>query len=475
MERQAAAASHSDWLILLAQGAVPHRHMLAWIAAADKTCDASAYFFDEDSISNQADVPHHLQPILRQTLDRNTLFEANVYGETLAVRHHEFHAIFQTSIVETASYCRSLMLLEESAKATVGHIPLPLVSRHAPQETPAVDHHRAVMAHAKSQGLDLREAHALPSGRLTVNPAPKDNQTRIAVIIGTRDGAADVAALISSLRKTADRPDALEIVVIDNGSARPKDLDMLASIARDGARVLRMDEAFNWSRLNMNAAITTDAPYLLFLNDDMHMISKRWDQYLRSFLERADIGAIGARLLYYDDTIQHGGMLFGWQGSVIHDGLYEASTAPGPCDRWQLTRRTGAVTGAFLATRRDLFFAMGGFDAADLPVAYSDIDYALKLRTKGLQIVWTPDITLYHHESKTRRLDHTDTVRAARNASERQVMMQRWGTAMVTDPSLNPTWHMASLPFRLLSAPSIAQILQYIALTSRSDPWRPEA
>jgi hypothetical protein len=94
-----------------------------------------------------------------------------------------------------------------------------------------------------------------------------------------------------------------------------------------------------------------------------------------------------------------------------------------------------------------VFLAHRGFDELNLAVAYSDVDYALKLRASGLKILWTPEITLYHHESKTRGLDHQDPEKRARDAAERAVMEARWGAAMSADPSVNPVWHMATLPF----------------------------
>ena len=191
-------------------------------------------------------------------------------------------------------------------------------------------------------------------------------------------------------------------------------------------------------------------------------------------LDRPEIGAVGARLLYPDETVQHAGVLFGWRGSTIHDGLYESRWEPGPASRWQVTRSVGAVTGAFLATRRELFLAHGGFDEVGLPVSYSDIDYALKLRTSGLKILWTPEITLYHHEGKTRGLDHLDPEKRARNAAERSVIEQRWGAAMTADPSVNPVWHMATLPFRLLSAPSQARLWAHIDRCAARNPWLPK-
>lgn len=129
------------------------------------------------------------------------------------------------------------------------------------------------------------------------------------------------------------------------------------------------------------------------------MLSEGWDENLRGLLGRREIGAVGARLLYPDRTLQHAGVLFGWPGLTIHDGLYEKSVEPGPAKRWHVTRAVSAVTGAFLATRRDVFLAHGAFDEIELPIAFSDIDYALKVRRSGLKfsgrrklhsIIWNP-------------------------------------------------------------------------------------
>jgi GT2 family glycosyltransferase len=207
----------------------------------------------------------------------------------------------------------------------------------------------------------------------------------------------------------------------------------------------------------------------------MAMLSPGWDRHLRGLLDRPEIGAVGARLVYPDDTIQHAGILLGWEGIDAHDGRYEVLTDPGPGQRWHVSRAVSAVTGAFLALRREAFAAVGGFDEAALPVAYSDIDLCLKLRARGLQILWTPRITLRHFESKSRRLDHLDPESAARYAAERRHIVERWGSAMQSDPSLNPLWHQATLPFRLLSMPSEARLWRHIRLCASPNPWLPDS
>jgi hypothetical protein len=120
-----------------------------------------------------------------------------------------------------------------------------------------------------------------------------------------------------------------------------------------------------------------------------------------------------------------------------------------------------------------VFLAHQGFDEVGLPVACSDIDYALKLRASGLKILWTPEITLYHHESKTRGLDRLDPEKRARSAAERAVLETRWGTLLEADPSLNPLWHNATLPFRLVSAPSKTRLWAHVERCAGANPWSP--
>ncbi|MBV8492113.1 MAG: glycosyltransferase, partial [Alphaproteobacteria bacterium] len=228
-------------------------------------------------------------------------------------------------------------------------------------------------------------------------------------------------------------------------------------------------------RLNNRGVEVSDQSLVVFANDDMLMLSDGWDRRLRGLLSRPEVGAVGARLLYPDDTVQHAGILFDWQGSTIHDGLYEPKTHTGPCGRWHLNRAVSAVTGAFLAIRRDTFAAVGGFDEMGLPIAYSDFDLCLKLRARGLKVLWTPQITLRHFESKSRGLDHLDPEKHARHRAERAQLRARWGAVLDREPSVNPLWHQATLPFRLLAMPSEARLWRHIRLCAASNPWLPDA
>ena len=482
-ERRVALACESSWLLFLTEGALLHPRALAWFCAAGERSAASAFIADQDGATRTDGRARYSAPQFRQVVDYDTLLEMNPFGDTVAVRRRAYSAIADRIAAQSIAAARSSLLLNLAYVGQVAHIPCALVScdgEHvADPQSAGEAHGDAVRTHLAAIGAEERVTVGPPSavnGRLTIRWWPNRPDMPITVLIPTRDNGVDVQHFIESLRTTAVVPEALRLLIIDNGSRQAETCRILEELsARRTARVLTLDEPFNWSHLNNRAVDEIDTPLIVFANDDMVLLSDAWDAVLRGLLDRPEIGAVGARLLYPDETIQHAGILFGWRGGTIHDGLYESRWEPGPAARWQVTRTVGAVTGAFLATRRELFLAHGGFDEADLPVSFSDIDYALKLRASGFKVVWTPEITAYHHELKSRGLDHLDPEKSTRAAAELTVMRERWGAAMAVDPSVNPVWHMATLPFRLLAAPSLSRLWAHIDRCAAADPWLPEA
>jgi len=479
-ERRIALSLEADWLAFLAEGALLHPRALEWFAAVVTRGAASAYVTDAEAIASDGEMTRRSAPLLRQVVDFDTLLEANPFGETVAVEHAAYRAIADNLVTASIASARASLLLHLAEYSRVGHIPLPLVASDAASAaaTSPAAHEAAVRAYIAAAGGRhpvLAQAPANPGAPLRIRWQPRDPAANLLVIIPTRDNGIDLSRFTESLRRHAERPEALRLLIVDNGSRDPTTLRILAALSEQPwAQVLRIDEPFNWARLNNRAAAATDAPLLVFANDDMTMLSDDWDAVLRGLLDRPEIGAVAARLLYPDDTIQSGGILFGWPGAPIHDGLYASRDEPGPARRFQVTRATAAADGAFLATRRSVFLQYGPFDEFGLPVNYSDIDYGLKLRSAGLKVLWTPSITAYHHEGKSRGLDHLDPEKHARQRAEQAVLRARWGRVLDTDPSLNPLWHQATLPYRLLSMPSEARLWRHIRLCASANPWLPD-
>ena len=481
-ERRVALSLAADWLVFLAPGALLHPLAIEWFAAVATRASAKAYVSDEEAVSHEDGVNRRSAPVLRQVVDYDTLLETNPFGETVAVERATYAALAGSLAIGSIAAARSSLLLELADRTEIGHVPLPLVAREpgaVPRELTAEAHQGAVQAHLALAGARRRlvvDTRAGPATSLTLRWQPRDPMAALQVIVQTRDNGADLRDCIDSLRRRAETPEALRILVVDNGSGDPATVRQLEALASEPwASVLAIGEAFNWARFNNRAVAAGDAPLLVFANDDMIMLSEGWDRRLRGLLDRPEIGAVGARLVYPDDSVQHAGILLGWTGLDVHDGRYEPLTRPGPCRRWHVTRAVSAVTGAFLAVRREVFSAAGGFDEIAFPVAYSDIDLALKLRSRGLKVLWTPHITLRHFESKTRGLDHLDPEKQARQAAERAALRARWGPLLDQDPSLNPIWHQATLPFRLLAAPSQDRLWHHIRLCAAPNPWLPDS
>jgi GT2 family glycosyltransferase len=369
-EQRIARQEDCDAVLLLPAGAELHQETAAWIRHAFELYDAPAWITDEETLLQLEAKPARLLPVLRRLVDRETLRECNPYGEGIAIRRSKLIATSTGPHSDLATARHSLLLSLTSA-ASVGHIPLPLIQKRLQAE--------------------VKSSHSI---RRSAIPAT-ERRERIHVIIPTRDNLSDVENLINSMKNTATRPEDISCHIVNNGTTKPADLERLAEITRAPNNYrLDVDEPFNWSRLNNLAAATLQSGILVFANDDMVMKSPDWDGEISRLFLRPDVGIVGGKLLYPDETIQHAGVLFGWKGSTIHEGIYESGDAEGPARRWMTTRAVSAIDGAFLATPSALFHEVGGFDELYLPVCHSDVDYALRLRSRGLRVLWTPHVVL---------------------------------------------------------------------------------
>ena len=259
---------------------------------------------------------------------------------------------------------------------------------------------------------------------------------KISIIIPTRDQLDLLSRCIDSLQKTSYEN--YEVIIVDNDSEAEETRQYLA---KTHLRVVRFRGPFNFSAMNNYAVEQTDSPWLLFLNNDVEVIEPDWLSAMAEHVQRPQVGAVGARLLYADDTIQHAGVVLGVGGMADHAFRGFPADNPGVARQLQITRNYSAVTGACLLTRRDLFRQVGGFDEEHLPVSFSDVDLCLKLRRAGYLIVYTPFAKLYHHEFATRQ--------RAYEPMESEVIRQRWSDVLQRDPYYNPNLSRKNADFSL--------------------------
>jgi O-antigen biosynthesis protein len=221
---------------------------------------------------------------------------------------------------------------------------------------------------------------------------------------------------------------------------------------------LRYDRPFNFSAINNFAAAEARGGIVGLLNNDLEFVEPGWLAEMVSHAVRPEVGAVGARLLYPDRTVQHAGVVLGIGGLAdhVHKNLPEG--APGYCGRAGLTQDFSAVTAACLLVRRKTYFDVGGFDEA-YAVAFNDVDFCLRLRQRGLQNVWTPFATVIHHESKTRGREDT-LAKLWRFRGEKLRLAARWSELIAADPAYNPNLTVQARNFSLAWPPRVTR------------PWR---
>ena len=315
----------------------------------------------------------------------------------------------------------------------------PLRIRHVP----AVLIHRAAPPPPDPVALPLASPASLPF---------------VTVIMPTRDRADLLATSAWGLLRDTDYI-ALELIVVDNGSTDPAALALLAEIAADPrAKVLPFPGAFNFAAMNNAAAREAKGQVLLLLNNDVELIDPNWLRAMVAHAIRPDVGAVGARLLYRDGSLQHGGMALGPAGRATHLLRGAPRDAPGYLGQLAATRDLSAVTAACLAIRANVWAQVGGMNER-LPVAWNDVDLCQRVRAASLRVIWTPHAVLLHLEGETRGEDAADPARQARFLADQAHYREIWGDAADVDPFLNP--NLMATDHQLVLAPP-----------RRSRPWQ---
>lgn len=291
---------------------------------------------------------------------------------------------------------------------------------------------------------------------LRVRRAAPEARPLVSLIVPTRDRADLVARCAEGvLAETAYGP--IELLIVDNGSVEPATLALFQFLKADPrVRILDAPGPFNFAALNNLAAAQARGQVLVLLNNDISMIRPDWLDEMVVQAVRPNVGAVGAKLYYPDDTLQHAGVVLGVGDAAerVAGHLYAGAGAnhPGYQGHLALARNVSAVTAACLAIRKAVYDQVGGMDAEHLAVAFNDVDLCLKVREAGYDIVWTPHAELYHHESASRGSDLAPEA-AARFQREVRVMRDRWGAVLDADPFYGPVFDRRYTNYRLGEPP----------------------
>jgi len=386
-------------------------------------------------------------------LSRNYVSHLGVYRRALVLAAGGFRVGFE------GSQDYDLILRVTELTDRIAHIPRVLYHWRVHQDSTASVRDQKTYAQgaavrALEEALARRgepgrvEAATFMAGIYTVRYALR-RPSRVSIVIPTRDHGEDVERCLSSLFERTTYPD-LEVLLIDNGSREAASLRTLAAWAErepERLKVVPYDVPFNFSSITNFGVAGSSGEFVLLLNNDTEVISNDWIEAMVEQAQRPAIGAVGAKLLYPDGTVQHAGVVVGLGGVAGHSHKYFPGEAPGYFGVLQTVNNFSAVTAACLMVRRAVFDEVGGFDEG-LAIAFNDVDFCLRVKAAGYRNVYLPHVALYHYESKSRGHENTPA-KKARFLREKRVMMERWRTAERPDPYYNPNLTLDTEDFAL--------------------------
>ncbi|MDO5424440.1 MAG: glycosyltransferase family 2 protein [Eubacteriales bacterium] len=271
----------------------------------------------------------------------------------------------------------------------------------------------------------------------------------ISIIIPNKDHIRDLKRCMDSIEEKSTYRN-YEFIIVENNSTEDETFAWYKELeaSKGNVKVVYWDGEFNYSAINNFGVKAAKGEYLLLLNNDTEMINPDCLEELLGYCMRSDVGAVGARLYYEDDTIQHAGVVIGFGGIAGHCFVQQKRDFTGYCHRIICAQDYSAVTAACMMVKRKVYEEVGGL-SEDLKVAFNDIDFCLKVGAAGYLVVYNPYAELYHYESKSRGLEDTPE-KLARFQREIAMLEQKWPDIFQKgDPYYNPNLTLDSQDFSL--------------------------
>lgn len=428
-----AAAARGDYFLPLRTGNMLSPSALFRIVEACQSLDEpSIVYGDQDEIDAHG---RRKRPWFKPQWDAEMLLAQDYLSDACAIALPLVRTVMPLAVACDEAATFALALAASSvASAPIVHVPHVLCHIGAGAKcSNQADRIAAVASHVRRWGA-TSEPGPFETVKVTW-PLPGDVPA-VSIIIPTRDKVELLRACVDSVLELTSYPN-YELIVIDNGSTEDAALAYLTQIDREpNVRVCTYDHPYNFSAINNFAASLSSHPYLCLLNNDTEVISKEWLTEMMRYAVRPDVGAVGAKLLYEDNTIQHAGVLIGICEAAGHAHRFEPSEQPGYFGQPHIAHEVSAVTAACLVLAKDKFDAVGGLDADGLAVAYNDVDLCLKLEKAGWRNIYVPHAVLLHHESKSRGQDSSPK-NIDRYLRELAVLQERWSTKTYADPRHN--------------------------------------
>lgn len=444
---EVAAASPGTWLARIDPGLTFEPNALQVIADYINVRPMwHLIYCDEDT--READ-GRFTQPLFKPDLNLDLLRAQNYFGAFVLVEKEAFNVVGRYGAHRGAeTYDLSLRLLDQVGPQSIGHIDQMLV--HLPREsTRAMEpeaEKRAVVDHLQRRGLEAEVCEGLAPGTRHVEyrwPAAP----LVSIVIQTRDREEYLRPMLESLHELTAYSN-YELIIVDNDTQDPDAVDWLRTLPDDPrwrgrASVLHASGPFNWAAGANAGARAARGDYLLFLDNDMHIVQPEWLSRLMSIAQRPEVGIVGPRLAFAETArVQETGWVLGLYGLASSPWKKDMElTEPGYMGRAVCDQEVGAVSGSALLVRSSVLSDVGGFDATCFPVFDAALDLCLRVREQGKSVVCTPYSMLVHYGGVSMNERQKEPGCAledllARKA-EREAMLSRWLHRLANDPTYN--------------------------------------
>ena len=433
------------------------------VRALDEDRTLDAVYTDEDKVTTELD--EHFQPHLKPDFNLDLLRSNNYICHFFVVRRSIVQKVggFRQEFDGAQDHDFIFRCIETAEK--VGHIPEILyhwrTHKASTADNPASKMYafdagkRAIEAHLKRTGTEGTVSHTPDLGFFRVK-YPVQGQPLVSIIIPNKDEKETLKACIDSIREKTEYPN-YEIIIVENNSTTDEIFQYYKELSQDPRiRLLRWKKEFNYSAINNYGVRHANGEYLLFLNNDVTVITPGWIKELLGVCQRPEVGAAGVKLIYPDDTIQHAGCVIGLGGIAGHMFVDMPANRTGYLHKASILQDMSAVTAACMMMKRTAFEEAGGF-TEKLSVAFNDVDLCLKVRKNHKLIVYDPYVQLYHMESKTRGAeDNKEKVR--RFQEEIEYMRCQWIDILKKgDPYYNKNLSLTKWNYSLRPLPGMTK------------------
>jgi len=453
----------ADYVALMDHDDLLTPDALYWVVKTiEQYPDAQLIYSDEDKMDLQG---KRFAPYFKPDWNPELFLSHNFICHLGVYKTEKVRALggFNSAFDGAQDYDLALRFVEQVSANQIVHIPRILYHWRAVEGSTANGVHekpyaKSAIAKAVQSALQRRRrsaevlAHSQLHGALRVRYQLPDKLPLVSIIIPTRNGFDLLRRCVESIFDKTKYSN-YELIIIDNGSddlVAGRYLQKLQD--EEKATIIRDDSPFNYAALNNKAVAQAKGEVIALLNNDLEVINNDWLDEMVSYVIHPEVGCVGAKLYYPDDTIQHAGVIVGLGGVAGHSHKHFPRDHAGYCGRLLLSQNLSAVTAACLVVRKEVFDAVGGLDEKNLSVAFNDVDLCLRIKEQGFYNVWTPYAEMYHYESASRGYEDTPEKQARFN-KEVNYMKQRWGEGLLVDPAYNPNLTLDREDFSFATPP----------------------